>query len=58
MFPSKAVYIWRETNNFHHVLLVGNWLNLAKFQHIEAFELVPEESEHNPLFMVQGGKTV
>jgi hypothetical protein len=58
-FPTKAINIWLNTNDFEHVFIVGSYFHYATgFENLEAIDISPNPGRSDPLFIIQATKKV
>jgi len=60
-FPTKAIQIWLQTNDFEHVFIIGSYFHYSGgFKPAEAIDISPRVSAFfggaDPMFIIQGEK--
>lgn len=60
-FPTKAIQIWLQTNDFEHVFIIGSYFHYCGgFKPAEAIDISPRVSAFfggtDPMFIIQGEK--
>jgi ubiquinone/menaquinone biosynthesis C-methylase UbiE len=53
-FPTKAIQIWLQTNDFEHIFIIGSYFHYAQtFEAAEAEDISPNPGRSDPLFIIR-----
>ena len=56
-FPTKAINIWLNTNDYEHVFIIGSYFHYAGgFKELQAIDLSPDPMRSDPMYIIQARK--